>query len=357
MRKPAVYVALQQFCESDHRPLALLQEAGCVVRLNTLGRRLRRDEMASVLQGAEGVLAGIEPYEAEVLARLPHLRCISRCGAGTDSIDLEAARRQGVAVYTTPDEAVEPVAQLTVGMILALARHLLWHNAEMHAGVWNKRTGFLLSEWTIGLVGFGRIGQAVERHLRGFGPRMLIADPCLDAQHLPAGVERRTLQSLLAEADLVSLHAARREQEGPLLGREELDRMKRGSYLVNTARGFLVDEQVLYEKLRSGHLAGAAVDAFQREPYHGPIAHLPNVVCTPHIATLTRASRAAMEWRCAQNLVKHFTLPQLHNSNKLSVRRVSKRMKPEDVKSVEASAASWNVSQGAERPRGLRHQR
>ncbi len=302
--RPIVYVTLQQFCEFDDRPREALRDAGFEVRENRVGRRLRQEELPELLREAEAVLAGVEPYRAELLEGLPKLRCISRCGVGTDAIDLAAARRRGVAVYTTPDEVVEPAAQLTVAMMLALARNLPWHASESRQGLWTKRTGRLLSEWTIGLLGFGRIGRLVERYLRAFGPGILVHDPAVRAD-LPPGVVWRELDPLLAESDLVSLHAARRAEEGPLIGPRELALMKPGSLLVNTARGFLVDEAALEQSLRAGQLGGAALDVFAEEPYTGPLARLPNVLCTPHVASLTRASRASMERRAAANIVAH----------------------------------------------------
>jgi D-3-phosphoglycerate dehydrogenase len=262
--------------------------------------------MIEVMHDADAVLAGAEPYDAELLAALQHLRCISRCGVGTDAIDLVAARRLNIAVLTTADEVIEPVAQMTVAMILALARNFPLHWEDFHAGLWQKHTGHLLSEWTIGLVGFGRIGRAVERYLRIFGSRVIVADPNVQAGELPDGVELCDLASLLAEADLVSLHVSRRPEEGALIGHNEFAVMKPGSRLVNTARGYLVDEAALYKALESGHLAGAALDVFADEPYTGPLATLPQVLCTPHVASLTRASRVAMELRCARNVVEFF---------------------------------------------------
>ena len=301
-----VYVALQQFCESDAEPQRVLQEAGFEIRTNALERRLRREDMPSELRGADAVIAGVESYDAGLLASLSRLRCISRCGVGTDTIDLEAARRLGIAVYTTPHEVVEPVAELTVTMMLALARNVPQHLRELHGGRWVKHTGVLLSEWTVGLVGFGRIGQAVERLLRPFGPRVLAADPRLAPADLPPGVSLRTLHALLAEADVVSLHAARRPEDGPLVGPAEVWAMKPGARLINTSRGYVIDEAAVEAALRAGRLAGAALDVFTDEPYAGPLARLPNVLCTPHIATLTRASRAAMERRAAAQVVQHF---------------------------------------------------
>jgi D-3-phosphoglycerate dehydrogenase len=301
-----VYVALQQFGKHDERPRRLLEETGYDVRYNTLGRRLQRDELAVHLRETDAVLAGVEPYDATLLGSLPRLRCISRCGVGTDAIDLDAAKQHRIAVYTTVEEVVEPTAQLTIAMILALARNIPQHLADFHGGAWTKHTGALLSEWTVGLIGFGRIGCAVASLLAVFSPRIVVTDPAVSAEALPRHVAWRPLSQLLAEADVVSLHANSPRRLGPLLGREQLACMKRGSRLVNTARGHLVDEAALYEALVSGHLAGAALDVFEQEPYTGPLAHLPQVLCTPHVATLTKASRTAMERRCVENVVGFF---------------------------------------------------
>lgn len=304
--KRAVYVALQQFCESDDAPRRLLRETGFQVRENRLGRRLKSEEMAGLLAEADAVLAGVEPYDAALLERLPRLRCISRCGAGTDSVDLQAARRLGIAVLTTPEEVAEPVAELALGMILALARQLPRHLRNMEAGTWRKETGFLLSEWTIGLIGFGRVGRTLQRLLRPMGPQILISDPFLSADRIPPGLQRVPLEELLARSDVVSLHASRRPEEGALLGKRELAQMKPGSFLVNTSRGHLVNEAALLEALEVGRLAGAALDVFEEEPYQGPLSRMPQVLCTPHVATLTRASRAAMELKCVRNVLEFF---------------------------------------------------
>ena len=301
-----VYVALQRFGDGDERPRRLLREAGFTLKENTLGRRLRLEEVPAEVAEADAVLAGLEPYTAEVFAALPRLQCISRCGIGTDAIDVEAARVRGIAVYTTPDEVTAPVAELTVGLMLALARHLPLHAEGLRAGRWHRRQGRLLSEWTIGLVGFGRIGRAVARALQPFGPAILATDPAAHPADMPQEIELTDLATLLAQADLVSLHASPAPGTQALLGARELALMKPGSYLVNTARGSLVDEAALEQALASGRLAGAALDVFAQEPYAGPLTRLPNVFCTPHVGSLTRASRAAMEWRCAQHVIEHF---------------------------------------------------
>ena len=305
---PLIYIALQSFGKLESLPLRTLEEAGFEVRLNRLGRRLVQEEMADLLRDAHGVIAGVEPYRADLLAQLSNLRCISRCGVGLDSVDLEAAKSHNIAVLSTPDEVVQPAAELTLSFILALARNLGLHQENFHRGIWEKQTGYLLSEWTIGLIGYGRIAQAVRRLLVPFGPRVLASDPRLPEGEMLDDTRICGLPELLEASDLVSLHAARSPKEGAILSRRELLSMKPGSRLVNIARGHLVEEEALVEALQSGHLSAAALDVFEVEPYTGPLAQMPQVLLTPHVATLSRSSRVQMELRAAQNIIHFFQL-------------------------------------------------
>jgi D-3-phosphoglycerate dehydrogenase / 2-oxoglutarate reductase len=298
-----VYIASSQFCEKDQSPLRTLLDAGLHVRRNSSGRRLKPEELIPEIADADAVIAGLEMYDAPTLNALPRMRCISRCGVGTDTIDLEAAAKLGITVLTTPDEVGEAAAQLAVGMIFALARNFPQHTADLRRESWRKQEGYLLSEWTIGIVGFGRIGQWVEKYLRPFGSRILVSDPAIDPGNAGPNVQVRDLTELLKDSDVVTLHASRRPEEGPLLDAEAIATMKAGSRIVNTARGYLVDEAALCEAMRSGHIAAAALDVYSSEPYSGPLLQFPQVLCTPHVATLTRASRIAMERRAAENVV------------------------------------------------------
>lgn len=304
--KRAVFVALSQFCETDDAPRRRLLEAGYEVRQNISGRRLKYEEIVSAAENADAVIAGVEPYDAAILEELPKLQCISRCGVGTDAIDLDAAKRHRIAVLTTPDEVAEPAAQLTVAMMLALCRNIQRYAAEMPQGIWCRREGRLLSEWTIGLVGFGRIGRRVAKYLGAFGAKILISDPAVHREDIPDGIELREFPHLLGESDLISLHANRRSEEGPLMDASAFAQMRQGSCLVNTARGYLVDEKALCAALQSGQLAGAALDVYSHEPYSGALLGFPQVLCTPHVATLTNASRRAMELRAVENVIHFF---------------------------------------------------
>lgn len=301
-----VCVTLSQFCESDIRPRQILEQAGFCVRENKTGLRLKVEELHDFLKDADAVLAAVEPYNQGLLDKLPKLRCISRCGVGVENIDLNAAKGKNIAVLNTPNEIVAPVAEITIAMIMALAKNFTLHLSDAHEGLWKKHTGRMLSEWTIGIVGFGRIGRAVAGLLSGFGVKPLVFDPNIDASHVSDYVELCGFDDLLARSDLISLHVSRSSEYGPLLSKVEFGKMKKGAFVVNTARGYLLDENALQDVLESGHLAGCALDVYYKEPYSGPLLKLPNVLCTPHIATLTRASRAAMELRCAQNVVEFF---------------------------------------------------
>lgn len=296
------YVALQQFCESTRAPIEAMENAGIEVRLNTLGRRVKKEELPALLKGVDAVLAGVEPYEADLFAATPALKCISRCGIGCDAIDLDAARKNGIQVFVTADEIAQPVAEMTVAMMLAFARNLPAHIADARAGEWKKHAGVLLSEWTIGLVGYGRIARAVARLLQPFGAKLIVSDPFLESADVPL----LSLAELLEKSDVVSLHAARQPSEGYLMSHKEFSLMKPGAYLVNTARGYMVDEKALARALEQKKLGGAALDVYEQEPYVGPLASFPNIILTPHVATLTNASRAAMELRAAQNIVSFF---------------------------------------------------
>ena len=256
-------------------------------------------------RGASIIVAGVEPYDSPTLQALPELQCIVRCGVGVDSIDLECARTRGVAVLNTPDAPTPAVAELALTLFLALSRNLRAQANSVAARKWQRLEAHLLSGRTVGLIGFGRIGRRVAALCKPFGARVIVADPAAEASAAAAAeVELVTLERLLAEADVVSLHASRAGAAPLQLGARELAAMKRGAVLVNVARGGMVDEAALAEHLRSGHLAGAALDVFAEEPYSGPLCDFENVILTPHSATLTVETRATMELECIDKALR-----------------------------------------------------
>ncbi len=302
---PDILVTLSTFAAHSDGPRRLLEESEFVYRLNSHARRMKPTEVVAMGQNCQGLVAGVEEYDADTLAQLPRLRCISRCGVGVDNIDLEAVKRRGIAVLNTPDEPTIAVAELTLAIMLSLLRRLPQVNSLQHNRKWQRVIGSLLAEKMVGIIGLGRIGRRVVELVQTFDARVIGVEPYPDRVWAQAhAVELVDLPGLLARADIVSLHASSSADAPPLrLGAAELAQMKPGAWLINMARGDMVDDVALYDALESGRLSGAGLDVFLREPYRGPLCDSERAILFPHQATLTLETRVAMELRAVENLL------------------------------------------------------
>lgn len=307
-----IFVALSSFAATDSSPLKQLEASGHPVRIHSSGKRITPTELIRDATQATIVLAGIETYDSNALNQLPFLRCISRCGVGVDSIDLATAKHRGVVVANTPHIPTQAVAELALAMILSLCRRLRSQANLMQARQWERLTSNLLGGRTVGIIGLGRIGQKVARLCRAFDAHVLAIDPLANAK-LAALLDLQLVDQkrLLSESDIICLHASKSPGETALIGSAEFSQMKRGTILINLARGGMVDEAALLDALRSGHISGAGLDVFHTEPYTGPLCDFDNVILTPHTATLTIETRAAMELQCVSNALDFLagTLP------------------------------------------------
>jgi D-3-phosphoglycerate dehydrogenase len=234
------------------------------------------------------------------MERLPGLRVISRCGVGMDNVDQAAARELGIAVRNTPFGPTLAVAELAVGLALDMLRRIAEQDRALRAGVWKKRMGWLLAGKKVGVVGMGRIGRETAKRFAALGAEVAYADPVAVVEQYP----RMDLPALLAWADMLSLHCSAPEHGGPLLGREELAAMRPGGWVINLARGGLVDEDALAEALREGRLSGAALDVYADEPYQGPLTGLDNAVLLPHVGSYAREGRIRMELDAVTNCLE-----------------------------------------------------
>ncbi|MFI9748178.1 hydroxyacid dehydrogenase [Streptomyces sp. NPDC052494] len=226
--------------------------------------------------------------DAEALDRAPRLKVVGRAGVGLDNVDTATAAERGITVVNAPDSNTVSVAELTVGLILASARHLTAAARSLEAGEWRRAdfVGLELAGRTVGIVGYGRVGRQVARRLAAFDMRILVHDPYADT----AGddVQRTGLDELLATSDVVTLHLPKTPGTTGLIGARELSLMRPTAYLVNTARGGIVDETALAEALREGRLNGAALDVYATEPpLASPLLALPNVLGIPHLGAST----------------------------------------------------------------------
>ena len=259
---------------------------------------------------AEILVTHLAPLPRSVFIRLPRLRLVAVARGGPVNVDMAAAREFNVRVVNAPGRNASAVAEFTIGAILAETRKIRAGHEALRVGVWRgdlyraELTGRELSELTIGVVGYGHVGTRVVTLLRAFGARILVCDPyvALLAEDLAAGVEPVEFAQLLAEADVVTLHARVTAKTTGMIDARALARMKPGALLVNTARGPLCDYAALYDALRSGALGGAMLETFAIEPAppDWPLLRLPNVTLTPHIAgaslrTVANAAEQAAE--------------------------------------------------------------
>ncbi len=292
-----ILVTATSYGQHDAGLRSELEAAVGRVTYNETGRPLSSSQLAALLPGVDGFIAGLDAIDAAALAAADGLRVVARYGDGVDNVDLAAAAARGIVVTNTPGANARSVAELTVALLLLLARPVLRAAAETRAGGWPRLPGLSLAGKTVGLVGFGAIGRQTARLLAGFDCRLLAYDPLLnEATAAALGVRPAGLDELLAASDFVSLHAPVTPATCGMVNVAFLARMKPGAALVNIARGELVDEAALLDALTSGRLRGAALDAFAAEPPGGdnPLLALPNVIATPHMGAHTDGATTAM---------------------------------------------------------------
>jgi phosphoglycerate dehydrogenase-like enzyme len=303
--RPKVFMALYHLGERVNPYIARLEREGFEVVRNLVGRCLTEDELVGILPGVFATVAGIEPYTERVFRAAPDLRIVARYGVGYDKVDVAAATRHGVAVAMAFGTNHEAVADSTLTLMAAVVGNVVRHHVRVSRGDWRMDIHPGLWRATVGIVGLGRIGKAVARRCRGFAMRILAYDVVPDVAFARENeIAFVPLETLLREADVVTLHAPHTPETEDLMNRERLALMKATAYLVNTARGGLVDEAALFEALASGRLAGAGLDVFKNEPpTTSPLLGLDNVVLSPHCAGSNTTSEAAVANRCIDSIL------------------------------------------------------
>jgi D-3-phosphoglycerate dehydrogenase len=301
-----ILVTWPDFDADDPAGGGYLRDLGAEVTLAPkLGSRSAA-EMSELLVGADAAIVSTDPFDAAVFASAPGLRAIARVGVGLDSIDMQAATRAGVIVTTTKGANESTAADHTLALMLAAVRRIPEQDASTRRGEW-LRTGphlaWELAGATVGLVGFGAIGQRVAKRLLAFGVAVLVSDPVAPNGPISELVEHVPLEDLLRRSDIVSLHAPLSASSERLIGAPELALMAQHAILVNTARGGLVDQDALVDALEEGRLRAAALDVFAEEPPQGErFISLPNVVMTPHVAGVSERSVSEMTRRACRSV-------------------------------------------------------
>jgi phosphoglycerate dehydrogenase-like enzyme len=306
VRNPGrIVLCVNHLADRDAPYLHRIEAAGFTIERNNLGRLYTEEELIQVLPGAYATIAGGEPYTERVFAAAPSLKVVARFGVGHDKIDVAAATRHGVAIAMAFGTNHESVADGAFALMAAVAGDIVRRDRMVRAGGWGAAFHQGLWRATVGVIGLGRIGRALVRRCRGFDMHVLGYDPLPDAGYAREnGVELVGLDDLLRRSDFVSLHAPQLPETENMIGVRELSLMKSTAYLVNTARGALIDEEALAEALRNGRIAGAGIDVYRHTPPVGsPLLGLENVVLTPHSSGMDITAEHAMCNRCIDSIL------------------------------------------------------
>ena len=279
----------------------LLQSHGCIVDLFSKERPLLSQELAQKIPSYDALIVGLDHCNAEVIQAADKLKVISRNGAGYDRVDIEAASSKNILVAYAPGTNTLGVAELTMGLMYSIARDIPKIASNAKQGQWQRTTGWELAGKTLGLIGLGAIGREVAKRALANDMHVIAYDPYTTPY---SSVELTSLGTVLEQADILSLHTALTPETQNLITAKGLAQMKTGAYLINTARGELIDEIALYDALKSGKLSGAAIDAFATEPPEdSPLLTLENVIATPHIGANTKESVSRANLQAAKNVL------------------------------------------------------
>lgn len=302
-----ILITTSSFGKMNKEPLEMLKKEGYDIQLNPYGKTLTVEQSLELMQGVDGMIAGTEVLNKQVLSVAGDLKYLCRLGAGTDKVDFDAAKELGIKVENTPNAHVKPVAELTLGAILSLARHIHVSDAELKNGNWNKQMGFLLHGKIIGLMGLGKVSKHLVKLLKPFEVKILAYDPYIDKEFARNNnIEVVDEKDLYQQSNIISLHIPYTKENHHLINKDSLGLMKDNVMLLNASRGGLIDEEALSEFLTSNKEAKAYLDTFEKEPYDGKLSKLDNVLCTPHIGSYAAEGRFEMEKEAAEKLINFF---------------------------------------------------
>jgi len=302
-----ILVSPSSFGKCGNKPVDLLKKNGFKIIMNPYGRKLTPDEVTTLGKDCVGIVAGVEPLNANVLENLTKLKCISRCGSGIDNVDLKKAEELGIIVKNTPFGPTRAVSELAVGLVFDILRQISLRDKLIREGKWHKTMGFLLKNKKIGVLGLGRIGRTTSELLLKLDADVYGFDIKPDKTWInKTKIKLLSFDELLSTCDVLCIHVSTKSGSKYLIGEKEFEKMKKDSFLVNVSRGGVVDEKALYKALKNGKILGAAVDVFEKEPYHGPLTEIDNIILTPHIGSYAKEARLEMELESVRNLLEVF---------------------------------------------------
>lgn len=311
MSKYKVIVTARSFGQSSDEPFKILMENNCEVFKNPNDKPLTAEELIPLVQEADAIIVGNDTVNADVINAGKKLKVISRYGVGYDNVDLSAAKQNGIIVTNTPNTNNDSVADLAFSLILSLARHVPNINNMVKNGKWKRIMGTQVFGKTLGVIGLGKIGKGLVQRAKGFNMDILCYEMYPDYEFGEKhGIKYCSLEEVLKNSDFISTHVPLTPQTRSMIGEEELSLMKQTAFIINTARGGIIDEAALYNALLSKSIAGAGLDVTEKEPPVGsPLLTLDNIIMTSHIGGYTTEAVNNMGVMAAENVV------QVLNSN------------------------------------------
>lgn len=300
-----VLITTVPFGNKNRQSLDLLEKSKIEYLINPLNRKLTEDELINMINDFDAVIAGTDKITEKVINSTTKLKHISRVGIGVDSVDLIAAKKKGIKVSYTPDVPAPAIAELTIGMMLTLLRSTHVSNLRMHKGEWHRVFGRRLSNVNIGLIGVGRVGVRVIKHLQSFGsPNILANDLSSSVKELELPVNWVEKEKIFKEADIITLHLPLTKLTKDLVKKNHLMLMKKDAIIINTSRGGIINETDLFNVMKSGHLSGAAIDVFEHEPYNGPLKEIERCLLTSHMGSMSIDCRTKMEIEATEEVIR-----------------------------------------------------
>ncbi len=278
------------------------------VKLNLNGTRFNKNELIEYIKDADGIIVGLEIIDEEVLDNCKHLKIVSKYGVGLNNIDLEACKKRDISIGWTGGVNKLSVAEMTLGYMLMLCRNLFVTSNELKNGIWNKSGGFQLTNKTIGIIGVGHIGKEVVRLLQPFGCTILVNDIINQEEYYQEnGLIETTKEEIFQKCDIITIHTPYDDTTHNLVSHDEFSMMKSSAFIINSARGGIINEEYLKEALQDKKIAGAAIDAYVEEPPSDKeLLSLPNLICTPHIGGNAKEAVEAMGMSAISHLVEYF---------------------------------------------------
>lgn len=279
-------------------------------KLNLEGKRFNQNELIEYIKDADGIIVGLEPINKEVLDKCPELKMVSKYGVGLNNIDLEECKKRDIKIGWTGGVNKLSVAEMALGFMIMLSRNLFITTNQHKNGAWNKSGGFQLSGKTIGIIGVGYIGKEVVRLLKPFGCNILVNDIInQDKYYQENNLKEVSKEEIYKTSDIVTIHTPHNDKTNNMIDLEILKTMKKTAYILNTARGGIINEQDLKYALQNSIIAGAAIDAYIEEPpTDKEFLNLPNLICTPHIGGNSAEAVEAMGMSAIKHIKEYFSL-------------------------------------------------